>query len=130
MGFPCPPPLLPSPEPPQPPMFFSGQRWGSWGQVPPHLQQRVAGILLEEGLRGLLPPGVCRQHLQLELPQLLQPHGQVPAHGHQALQVIQAGVVVTVLGQGQGKAQFNVPTATDAALCPALSWEDGADFAM
>ena len=37
------------------------------GEAPPrpHLQQSVARILLEEGLGGLLPPGVRCQYLQL-----------------------------------------------------------------
>ena len=62
-----------------------------------HLQQGVAGVLLEEGPGSFVPPRVRRAHLHLQLPQLLQAHGQIPPHGHQTLQVIQARVVVPVL---------------------------------
>lgn len=62
-----------------------------------HLQQAVGAALLQEGLAGLVPPRVSAGHLQLQLPQLLHEDRQVSADGHQALQVIQAGVVFSVL---------------------------------
>lgn len=62
-----------------------------------HLQQAVWTALLQEGLAGLVPPRVSAGHLQLQLPQLLHEDRQVSADGHQALQVVQAGVVFSVL---------------------------------
>lgn len=68
------------------------------GGVVAHLQQGVAGVFLEEGARGFVSPRVRRPHLHLQLPQLLQTHREVPTHGHQTFQIVQAGVVVSVLG--------------------------------
>ena len=87
-------------QPPDPPTFDpppSPHKGGGLRLAAAHLQQGVAGVLLEEGPGSFVPPRVRRAHLHLQLPQLLQAHGQIPPHGHQTLQVIQARVVVPVL---------------------------------
>lgn len=98
MGATASPPIHPTTprpphlQPPPPPHKGGGLRLAA-----AHLQQGVAGVLLEEGPGSFVPPRVRRAHLHLQLPQLLQAHGQIPPHGHQTLQVIQARVVVPVL---------------------------------
>ena len=88
-------------QPPDPPTFdpppLPTRGGGGLRLAAAHLQQGVAGVLLEEGPGSFVPPRVRRAHLHLQLPQLLQAHGQIPPHGHQTLQVIQARVVVPVL---------------------------------
>lgn len=66
-----------------------------------HLQQAVAGVLLEEGPPGALPPGAGSGHLGLQLGQRLQAHRDGPALGRQALQLLQVRVVAPVLGGKQ-----------------------------
>lgn len=63
-----------------------------------HLQQAVAGILLEEGPPSALPPGTCRSHLGLQLGQRLQAHRDGAALGRQALQLLQVCIVAPILG--------------------------------
>lgn len=62
-----------------------------------HLQQAVRAAFLQEGLAGLVLPGVSAGNLELQLPQLLHVDGQVPPNSNQPLQVIQTWVMLAVL---------------------------------
>lgn len=63
-----------------------------------HLQQTVAGILLEEGPSRALPPGASCSHLGLQLGQGIEAHRDGAAFGRQALQLLQVGIVAPILG--------------------------------
>lgn len=50
-----------------------------------HLQQTVRTAFLQEGLAGLVPPGVSAGYLQFQLSKLLHEDWQVPSNSYQAL---------------------------------------------
>lgn len=52
---------------------------------------------LQEGLAGLVLPGVSTGNLELKLSQFLHVDGQVPSNSHQTLEVIQTRVMLPIL---------------------------------